>query len=233
MFLRPHHRSKDGKEHTYWSLVETVRTPDGPRQRTLCYLGELNDSAQARWLKTIEVFNEQGESRQLKLFPSEVAAPDDDANVARVLLNKVRLERTRQFGNCFLGLELWKRLGLDRFWEGALDQDASDVPWSRVAAVLAVNRLCEPGSALAVEERWYPATARDDLLGIPEGTLNDTRLYRCLDHLLPQKSKLEQHLRQRYGELFEAQFDVLLYDLTSTYVEGEGARNPAATGLLA
>src|SRR5579863_1431906 len=101
MFLRPHYRNKDGKGHSYWSLVETVRTPDGPRQRTLCYLGELNSSAQARWLTTVEVFNEQGEAHQLKLFPSHVAPPPDDPQVARVLLNKVRLERTRQFGSCF------------------------------------------------------------------------------------------------------------------------------------
>ena len=104
MFLRPHARSKDGKDHTYWSLVETVRTPDGPRQKTLCYLGELNSSAQARWLKTVEVFNEQGEAEQLKLFPSHVEVPADDPQVARVLVNRVRLERTRQFGACWLGL---------------------------------------------------------------------------------------------------------------------------------
>src|SRR5215210_1594238 len=114
MFLRSHRREKDGKGHSYWSLVETVRTTDGPRQRTLCYLGELNSSAQARWLKTVEVFNEQGETQQLKLFPSQVEPPADDPEVARVLLNKVRLERTRQFGSPWLGLELWKRLGLDR-----------------------------------------------------------------------------------------------------------------------
>src|SRR4051812_47152539 len=102
MFLRPHSRIKDGKRHSYWSLVETVRTPDGPRQRTLCYLGELNDSAQVRWLKTIEVFNQQGESRQLKLFPSEVQPPANDPDVAQVLLSKVRLERTRQLGPCYL-----------------------------------------------------------------------------------------------------------------------------------
>ena len=124
MFLRPNHRGKDGKEHTYWSLVETVRTPDGPRQKTLCYLGELNSSAQARWLKTVEVFNEQGEAQQLKLFPSHVEPPPDDPQVARVLLNKVRLERTRQFGACFLGLELWRRLELDRFFEQAVDDEA-------------------------------------------------------------------------------------------------------------
>jgi hypothetical protein len=116
MYLRPNHREKDGKDHTYWSLVETVRTPDGPRQRTLCYLGELNSSAQARWLKTVEVFNAQGEREQLKLFPSDVEPPPDDPHVARVLIPKVRLERMRQFGACYLGLQLWKRLELDRFW---------------------------------------------------------------------------------------------------------------------
>jgi transposase len=226
MFLRPNRRTKDGKDHTYWSLVETVRTTDGPRQKTLCYLGELNTSAQARWLKTIEVFNEQGEAQQLKLFPSHAEPPADDPQVARVLLNRVRLERTRQFGACYLGLELWKRLQLDRFFESTVDVQYADVPWSRVAAVLAINRLCAPGSELAIEERWYPSTALDDLLGIEEGKINDTRLYRCLDHILPQKTKLEQHLKQRYGELFGAEFDVLLYDLTSTYVEGAAEKNP-------
>src|SRR3989441_3823038 len=226
MFLRPNHRDKDGKDHTYWSLVESVRTPDGPRQRTLCHLGELNSSAQARWLRTVEVFNEQGEAQQLKLFPSQVEPPADDPQVARVLLNKVRLERTRQFGACWLGLELWRRLELDLFFQEAADEQEADVPWSRVAAVLAINRLCAPGSELAVEERWYPSTALDDLLGIEEGKINDTRLYRCLDRILPHKTKLERHLKQRYGELFGAEFDVLLYDLTSTYVEGAAEKNP-------
>src|SRR3984885_3874592 len=123
MFLRSHGRNQDGKDHTYWYLVETVRTPEGPRQKTLCYLGELNSSAQTRWLRTVEVFNEQGEAQQLKLFPSHVAPPPDDPQVARVLLNKVRLERTRQLGSCFLGLELWKRLELDRFFEKAIDSE--------------------------------------------------------------------------------------------------------------
>jgi transposase len=226
MFLRSHGRMKDGKDHTYWSLVETVRTPDGPRQKTLCYLGELNSSAQARWLTTVEVFNEQGETRQLKLFPSHVEPPPDDPQVARVLLNKVRLERTRQFGSCFLGLELWKRLELDRFYEQAVDNESADVPWSRVVALLAINRLSAPGSELAIEQRWYPSTALDDLLQIEAGKINDTRLYRCLDRILPHKTKLERHLKNRYGELFGAEFDVLLYDLTSTYVEGAAEKNP-------
>jgi transposase len=206
MFLRPHSRKKDGKDHAYWSLVETVRTPDGPRQKTICYLGELNSSAQARWLKTVEVFNDQGDAQQLKLFPSHVAPPEDDPQVARVLLNKVRLERTRTFGSCL----------------------PADVPWSRVAALLAINRLCAPGSELAVEQRWYPSTALDDLLEIEEGKINDTRLYRCLDRILPHKTKLERHLKERYGALFGAEFDGLLYDLTSTCVEGAAEKNPMA-----
>src|SRR5215469_13306479 len=225
MFLRQHGRLRNGKQHSYWSLVETVRTADGPRQRTLCYLGELNDSAHARWQKTLEVFNEQGESTQLKLFPSEVEVPDDP-QVARVLVKKVRVERTRKFGDCYLGLELWKRLQLDDFFADHLDRDEADVPWSRVAAVLAINRLCDPGSELAVEQHWYPSTALEELLHIEPGKINDTRLYRCLDRLLPLKTKIEQPLKERYGELFQAQFDVLLYDLTSTYVEGEAAGNP-------
>ena len=226
MFLRAHGRKKDGKDHTYWSLVETVRTADGPRQRTLCYLGELNGSAQARWLKTIEVFNEQGESEQLKLFPSHVEPPTDDPQVARVLIQRVRVERPRQFGACWLGWELWKRLALDRFFEPLLDGEPADVPWSRVATVLAINRLCAPGSELAIEQRWYPSTALEDLLEMGEGKINDTRLYRCLDRILPHKTKLERHLKERYGELFGAEFDVLLYDLTSTYGEGAAEKNP-------
>jgi transposase len=226
MFLRAHRRSKDGKQHRYWSLVETVRTADGPRQRRLCYLGELNDSAHARWLKTIEVFNAEGESTQLKLFPSEVEPPENDPDVARVLLKKVRLERTRQVGPCYLGWELWRRLQLDEFFQGAIDTDGADVAWSRVAAILGINRLCAPGSELALEQQWYPSTSLGDILHIEEGKINDTRLYRCLDRILPQKTKLEQHLKQRYGELFGAEFDVMLYDLTSTYVEGAAEANP-------
>jgi len=145
---------------------------------------------------------------------------------ARVLVNRVRLERTRQFGACYLGLELWRRLELDRFFEQAVDDEPADVSWSRVAALLAINRLCAPGSELAIEQRWFPSTALDDLLGVEEAKINDTRLYRCLDRILPHKTKLERHLKDRYGELFGAEFDVLLYDLTSTYVEGAAEKNP-------
>jgi transposase len=226
MFLRANHRDKDGKRHTYWSLVETVRTADGPRQRTLCHLGELNDSAQARWVKTIEVFNEAGERHQLKLFPSDIAPPPDEAAVAQVLVQRVRLERTRQLGPALLGLALWRQLRLDEFFEARVDGARAAVPWSRVAALLAINRLCAPGSELAIEERWYPTTALDDLLHLPEGAINDTRLYRALDQVLPHKTALERHLTARYGALFAAAFDVLLYDLTSSYVEGAAPKNP-------
>src|ERR1700721_2113950 len=139
MFLRPNYRAKDGKDHIYWSLVETVRSGDRPRQRTLYYVGELNGSAQARWLKSVEVFNEQGEVEQLKLFPSHIEVPDDDPQVARVLVNRVRLERTRQFGGCFLGWELWKRLGLDGFFAQAMDEEAAEVAGARWAGVVPYN----------------------------------------------------------------------------------------------
>jgi hypothetical protein len=225
VFLRSHGRDKDGKHHNYFSLVETVRTPDGPRQRTLCYLGELHHREQTRWHKAVEVFTDDGQSRQLKLFPAEADLANDDPGIARVLVDKVRLERVRRFGDCFLGLELWKRLGLDDLFEDTLDRERADVAWSRVAAVLAVNRLCAPGSELAIEQRWYPTTALDDLLRIPDGKLNHTRLYRCLDRLLPCKAVLERHFKRKWGELFAAEFDVLLYDLTSTYVEGAARRN--------
>jgi hypothetical protein len=125
-----------------------------------------------------------------------------------------------------LGLALWRQLQLDEFFEARVDAAPADVPWSRVAAVLAIDRLCAPGSGLAIEERWYPMTALDDLLHIPEGTINDSRLYRTLDHLPPHKAALERHLTTRYGELFAAEFDVLLYDLTSSYVEGAAPKNP-------
>jgi transposase len=143
-----------------------------------------------------------------------------------VLVKKVRVERTRRFGDGYLGRELWKQWKLDEFFAPHLDEESADVPWSRVAAVLAINRLCDPGRELAVEQHGYPSTALDDLLHIAEGKINDTRLYRCLDRLLPLKAKIEQHRKQRFGELFEAEFDVLLYDLTSTYGEGAAEENP-------
>ena len=226
MFLRANRRTKDGKDHLYWSLVETVRTADGPRQRTVCYLGELNTSAAARWRKTIQIFNAQGEEVQLALFPADGAELPEDARIVRIRLDRVRWTRPREFGDVWLGWHLWQRLGLQPFCERALDAVPADVPWSRIAALLAINRLCAPGSELAIEARWYGSTALDDLVGVDEARVNTDRLYRCLDLLLPQKAALQQHLTARYGELFRAQYEVLLYDLTSTYVEGAAHANP-------
>lgn len=127
-------------------------------------------------MKTVEVFSDRGDARQLERFPSNAAPPDDDPDVARVLANQVRWERTRVFGSCRLGLELWKRLELDRFFEERVDSEPADVPWSRIAALLAINRLCAPGSELAIEQRCYPSTALDDLVDIEEGKIDSTRL---------------------------------------------------------
>jgi transposase len=228
MFLRTHRRFKDGKDHTYWSLCETVRTPEGPRQRILCYLGELNGRQEARWRKTIQVFNHEGEEKQLSLFPSDHPSPEDDPNVVKIRLDRVAWERPRECGNVVMGLELWKRLEMDQFWEKALDEEPADIRWSSVAAILAVNRLLAPRSELSIEERWYTQTALDDLLGVPEEKVNTDRLYRALDLMLPHKEALEKHLRMKYGELFGADFELLLYDLTSTYFEGEAKANPQA-----
>jgi hypothetical protein len=126
----------------------------------VCHLGELNDSAQRRWLKSIEVFNEAGERHQLTLFPADTPPPADDSDVAQILVQRVRVERLRQLGPCLVGVTLWQQLQLDHFFETRVDQAPADVLWSRVAAILAINRLCAPGSALAVEERWYPTTVR-------------------------------------------------------------------------
>ena len=138
----------------------------------------MNSSEQARWQKTVEVFNDQGDAQQLTLFPPNSSPPVDDPQVAQVPLDKVRLERTRALGSCFLGLHLWQQLELDRFFEESIDHESADVPWSRVAALLAINRLCAPGSELAIELRWYPSTALDDLLEIEEGKINARPLYR-------------------------------------------------------
>lgn len=228
MFLRTHRRFKDGKDHTYWSLCETTRTAEGPRQRILCYLGELNSQEETRWRKTVSVFNEEGEERQLLLFPSNDPPPGKDPNVVQIRMDKVSWERPRECGNVFLGLTLWKRLELDRFWAKVIDQEPGEVRWSLVAAILSINRLLAPGSELSIEERWYGRTCLDDLLDIPEEKVNTDRLYRTLDLMLPHKEALQKHLVQKYGELFKANFELLLYDLTSTYFEGAQNANPQA-----
>lgn len=235
MFLKRHNRFKDGKDHVYWSLMESVRAGKSSRHRLLCYLGELNSSQKKRWRKTIKVFNGEGEEEQLCLFPLDNAPADESENIAKIDLRTIRLERCREFGAVNTAWELWKRLGLDKFWERRIDIQEDqhngrfpDVEWSKVAAILAINRLCAPGSELSIEEKWFKSTALDDLLGVAEEKINSNRLYECLDRMIGHKESFEKHLKKKYGELFELNYDILLYDITSTYFEGQANGNPQA-----
>jgi len=233
MFLKKHNRFKDGKDHIYWTLMETERTDKGPRHRLLCYLGELNTSQKKSWHKIIKVFNDEGEEEQLTLFPSDNAPEDKD--IVKISLKSVCLQRAREFGSVFTALQLWERLGLDKFWKDKIDPEPErhsgrfpDVPWSKIAAILVINRLCSPGSELSIEEKWFKSTALDDLLNVAEEKIHTDRLYECLDHMLVYKEEVEKHLKKRYGELFEIKYDILLYDITSTYFEGQANANPQA-----
>jgi len=227
--LKVHRRRKDGKEHRYFSIVESRRVS---RQRvvhrTVVYLGEINDSQQAAWRKTLEVFDEQEqEFATLSLFPDDrEIAPDVDA--LQVKLGAMQLERPRAFGACWLGCELWRQLKLDDFWQSKLPEGHEAVPWEKVLRLLVVNRLLEPGSEFRVHRQWFDQTAMAELLGTDFAVAEKDRLYRCLDRLLDHKQELFQHLQQRWQDLFAAQFEVLFYDLTSTYFEGEAEEIPQA-----
>jgi transposase len=229
VFLKAHARRKDGKAHRYYSLVESVRTARGPQHRTLAYIGELNASTEAAWRRSIEVLNKDGSARQLELFASDAAntLPSGE-NVVQVVLDRVRWERPRDFGEVWLARYLWRLLGLGALLEGTMPQGAEEVPWHEIAFVLATARMVEPSSELAVERNFYPRTALDDILGISAEKVNKDRLYRGLDELLPHKAACETHLKTRLGQLFKEPFDILLYDLTSTYFEGLAEQNPAA-----
>jgi hypothetical protein len=222
MFLRCHQRKKNGKLHRYWSVVESRRVAGGdPVQRQVLYLGEINDSQEAAWRKTLTVFDERRQRyEQFALFPADRPIPADEANALSVVLAELRLLRPRTFGNCWLGCLLWEELGLSDFWDARLGDQRGDVPWRKVLELLVVNRLCEPGSEFAVHRRWFDRSAMDELLGTDFAVAAKDRLYRCLDRILPHKDDLCCHLTQRWKTLFDASFDVLLYDLTSTYFEG-------------
>lgn len=222
MFLRCHPRKKNGKQHRYWSVVESRRLGDGSTaQRQVLYLGEINDSQQAAWRKTIEVFDEdRGSPRELSLFPDDRPVPADAVNAISVVLGEMKLCRSRSFGDCWLGCLLWKELELDRFWEQKLWADRGGVPWDKVIQLLAVNRLCDPGTEFALHRRWFLQSAMDELLGWDFAVAAKDRLYRCLDRVLAHKDELCRHLVQRWKTLFDARCDILLYDLTSTYFEG-------------
>jgi transposase len=228
VFLKVHHRNKDGKEHRYYSLVESVRTSRGPQHRTLAYLGELNGSRESAWRKSIAVFNGEGTESQLELFASDSPVVPSGERVVQVVLDRVRWERPRDFGEVFLARHLWRLLGLDELLEERMERGSEQIPWPVMAFVLTAARLIAPSSELSLEERFYPRTALEDICGVSEEQVNKDRLYRALDHLLAHKEALEGHLKSRIGKLFEEPFDILLYDLTSTYFEGLGQANPQA-----
>ena len=230
MFLRCHSRKKNGKPHRYWSVVESRRLAGGnPAQRQVLYLGEINDTQEAAWRKTIAVFDEQkNQSCEVSLFPSDRIIPPDQANALSVVLSEMRLVRPRSFGDCWLGCRLWEELGLQNFWREKLGGERGGVPWEKVLQLLAVNRLCEPGSEFAVHRSWFLRSAMDELLGVDFAVAEKDRLYRCLDRILPHKDELCRFLVGRWKTLFDASFDVLLYDLTSTYFEGQCEQIPKA-----
>jgi transposase len=230
MFLRTNRRFKDGKEHRYYTVVESRRLSSGKvAQRQVLYLGEINDSQRSAWRKTLEVFDEQEQRyTPLSLFPEDRPVPAGALDSVRVKLSEMKLERARPYGNCWLGCELWRQLQLDRFWAEKLAAGREDVAWAQVLELLVVNRLIEPGSEFRLHRHWFDHSAMDVLLGRDFAVAEKDRLYRCLDRVLEHKPDLFVHLQQRWKDLFHAEFDLLLYDLTSTYLEGEAEGNPKA-----
>jgi len=222
--------SKDGKEHRYYTVVESRRLRSGKvAQRQVLYLGEINDSQQAGWRKTLDVFDEQQcRYTPLSLFPEDRPVPADAIDSVQVKLSEMKLERARTYGNCWMGCELWQQLELDRFWQEKLPKGRESVGWAQVLELLVVNRLIDPGSEFRVHRQWFDQSAMDVLLGQDFAIAEKDRLYRCLDRVLAHKQELFVHLQLRWKDLFEAEFDLLLYDLTSTYVEGEAEQNPKA-----
>ena len=221
MFLRHKTRRKDGKEHRTWSIVENRRVAGGRTvQRHVLYLGEINDTQRAAWCRTIEAFEEGGQQpRQVALFPEDRTAPVLDCEVVHVCLAGLRLRRPRQWGACWLACELWDQLRLDDFWTPRLPASRKGTHWRNVLKTLVAYRLIDPGSEWRLHRQWFAQSAMADLLGEAFGLVAKDTLYRCLDKLLAHKADLFSFLQQRWQALFDARFDVLLYDLTSTYFE--------------
>ena len=222
MYLRHSTRRKDGKTHTYWRLVRSVRVGKKVRQQTVAHLGELDAQGRARARALAATFTGGG------LQPDLFEAPDPLGETVPVRLNRVRLERSRTFGDVWLGWWLWRALQFDALLERLLPSGREAVPWATMAAILVLARLCDPASELHLAETWYRQTALEDLFGIPAALVNDDRCYRALDQLLPRKIMLEQHLVRRLGELFTLDYDLLLYDVTSAYFEGQADANRLA-----
>jgi len=232
MFLRATERVKDGKRHRYFSVVESVRLAGckHPVQKPLLYLGELNDSQQTAWTKALTVFNTQTEQAEtLRLFPEDRPVPPGPLPALQVKWQDYRLCRPRQYGACWLAVELWRQLGLETFWTEKLGRSREGTDWAQTLLVSVGYRLIEPGSEWNCWRLWYERSAMGDLLG-PEFRLgHKDQLYQVLDRLLNHKAALFGHLKQRWQDLFGAQYEVVLYDLTSTYFEGQAADNPKAT----
>jgi transposase len=219
MFIRPCYRNKNGKRHAYWALMESYRTERGPRQRIVAYLGQLDDSHR---LGVKNAAEGNPETRQKQLFD------DVQPRWVEVDVKRLRVENRRDFGGPWLGLQLVEQLGLKDFLDRTIPDGREEIPWSLMALVLILCRLCEPSSELHIAEHFYAQSALADLLGISPEKINEQRLYRALDAILPHKEALETFLKDRLGELFGIEYDLLLYDVTSTYFEGQAKGNPLA-----
>ena len=219
MYIRKKARLKDGKRHDYWALVESYRTERGPRQRTIACLGEMDRAGRLGVLGAVK----NDHSYQRHLFKEDPAPEWVEVNV-----KGVRVENIKEFGGPWLGLELVRKLGLDDFFSSHLVKGKESIPWSLMALVLLICRLCRPSSELHIAEHFFEQTALGDLLGIPLNKINESRLYRVLDKVLPYKEDLEKHLKEKAGRLFKLDYDLFLYDVTSTYFEGEAAVNTLA-----
>jgi len=224
MFIRPCYRKKNGKRHAYWALVESYRTDRGPRQRIVAYLGQLKET-ERRGVKHAAQGTGNSPYQQLRLFDHKGKGESEWIEVDTA---NVRVENQLDFGGPWLALELIRKLKLDELLDRVMPRGREEIPWSRMALVLAISRLCNPSSELHIAEHYYPKTAMPELLGIPREKVYDQRLYRALDQLLPHKEALETHLKNRLGTLFDLKYDLLLYDVTSTYFEGQCESNPMA-----
>ncbi len=230
MFLRSYKRKKNGKWHEYFSVVENRRVAGGKTvQRTVLYLGEITGSQEDAWLKTLQIFDQDtGKTLTKSLFADYSEIANHDIDSIRVKLSQMQLCRPRTFGGCWLGSKLWQQLGLDEFWSERLDKSRSDISWPKVLKLLVVNRLIRPGSEFYIHRQWFDQTAMDELLRTDYRIAAKDRLYRCLDRILQHKEDLCKHLKSRWEDMFGIEFDVLLYDLTSTYFEGLCEQNPKA-----
>jgi len=228
VFLKKLQRRKNGKNHVYWALVESYRTPKGPRNRVVAYLGELKPHERKGWARLASTLGGKSSAMAQKtLFAEEPVGEPVPENVT-VDVQGVRVEGTTDFGDVWLALTLWRALELDTLFNDLLPKGREEVEWALMVAILVLARFCEPSSERQIEQAWYPRTSLPELLGVPREQVHLQRLYRTLDVLVPHKEAVEKHLAERLGELFDLDYELLIYDITSTYFEGEARRNPQA-----